>query len=170
LFGTAKLASAERPSRNYKTILLKNVFSGLMLKENMKTDVAGKPLPNRKILDETSLMSVTSNYGIDKAELRVWPTNKYVPLRPEGGINTFEVRDATDQVVLRGKVLAIKQRDVVFAAEGKFFVVHVGQFLGEAMKKPLSPGELKNFDPDLATVAQDREVVEDDKDPEKEEK
>ena len=86
--------------------------------------------------------------------LRIRKTNKYVKLRPDGGVNEFEIRDADDVLVLKGKVLAIKPRDLVFEWQGKAYLLHVGQFVEDALKKELSPEELKHYDAALTVVEQ----------------
>ena len=81
-------------------------------------------------------------------------TNKYVKLRAEGGVNGFEIRDADNVLVLKGKVLAIKPRDLVFEYDKKAYVLHIGQFMEDALKKELTPDELKKFDAELTAVDQ----------------
>jgi len=162
LYGGAKLASLAHPHRVYRGMLDKNVLSGLVARESLPSKDAG-PKPDYAILKDTSLMSITANNIAEKAELRVWPTNKYVSLRAEGGVNAFEVKDANNKVVLKGKVLLIKPRDVVFESAGKVYIVHVGQKLDDAMKRELTSEDLKSIDPELVTAVRDRVVSEPDK-------
>jgi hypothetical protein len=167
LYGGPKLASATNPAREYGGVLVKNVFSGLMPKESQTPKGT---LPDPGILKETSLSRVSTNFTtlVDEGELRVWPTNKFVKLRAEGGINTFEVKDANEHVVLKGKVLAIKPRDILFETKGKFYVLHIGQKVDDAMKQELTLEDAKKFAPDLITVVENKETTEAEKENDKE--
>jgi len=156
LFGQAKLATLHKPEREYSTMLKKNVFAGLApavaVNANITTTV--KP-PDRDILKFTHLTSITSNYISEEGLLWIRKTNKYVKLRPDGGVNEFEIRDADNVLVLKGKVLAIKPREIAFESDGKAYVLRVGQFVEEALKKPISTQELKEkYDAELTAIDQ----------------
>lgn len=155
LFGQSKLASNTKPERVYTEILKKNVFAGLAPKTSIEigSNTSVKP-PDKDILKFTQLTSITANNITEEGLLRVRKTNKYVKLRAEGGVNSFEIRDGDNILVLKGKVLAIKPRDLVFESDGKAYLLHIGQFLEEAMKKQLTPEELKKFDAELTAVDQ----------------
>jgi hypothetical protein len=158
LFGSSKLAAEIRPGREYSAMLNKNVFSGLAPKDPAAPN-ANRP-PDKSVLKDTVLTSITANYVTERGLLWVQPTNKFVDLRAEGGINAFEVKDANDQVVLRGKVLAIKPRDLVFEADGKLYAMHIGEKLEQAMKKELTSDDLKRIDPELVSLLDAREAKE----------
>ncbi len=153
--GQSKLASSLRPEREYATMQRKNVFAGLASATASQSNnpVAAKQ-PDQEILKYTQLTSITANYITEEGLLRVRKTNKYVKLRAEGGVNEFEIRDGDDQLVLKGKVLAIKPRDLVFETKGKAYVLHVGQFVEEALKKELTTEELKQYDAELTASDQ----------------
>lgn len=147
LFGNSRLASNSAPDRKYPDMLKKNVFAGLASKEQVKdTDKGTTKTADKDILKYTQLTSITANYITEEGLLRVRKTNKYVKLRAEGGVNEFEIRDGDNLLVLKGKVLAIKPRDLVFEYQGKAYLLHVGQFLDEALKKELTAEELKQHD------------------------
>lgn len=154
LHGHTKLASTHKPDRDYSVMLKKNVFAGLVPPNaNTQGTAANKPA-DKDILRFTQLTSITANYITEEGLLRVRKTDKYVKLRAEGGINEFEIRDADNLLVLKGKVLAIKPRDLVFETNGKAYLLHIGQFMDEALKKELSAEDLKKFDAVLTAVDQ----------------
>jgi len=155
LFGHTKLASAYQPERDYAVMLKKNVFAGLVSQDSMQAVPSVQKPPDKDILKYTQLTSITANYITEEGLLRVRKTNKYVKLRAEGGVNEFEIRDGDNQVVLTGKVLAIKPRDLVFEWKGKAYLLHIGQFVEEALKQELTAEELKKFDAVLTAVERD---------------
>ena len=155
LYGHTKLASAYHPDRDYAFMQKKNVFAGLVSPDSNVPPGDPKPNLDKDILKFTQLTSITANYITEEGLLRIRKTNKYVKLRAEGGVNDFEIRDANNLVALKGKVLVIKSRDLVFESNGKAYLLHIGQFVEEAMKQELSPEDLKKYDVVLTAV--DRE-------------
>lgn len=153
--GLNKLASKTMPERDYDVMQKKNVFAGLAPLSSIKADSTPTVAPDRDILKFTQLTYITANNITEEGMLRIRKTEKYVKLRAEGGVNEFEIRDANGQLVLKGKVLAIKPRDLVFETSGKAYALHIGQTLDDAMKKELTAEELKKFDAEL-TAAEGR--------------
>ena len=151
LFGHSKLASTHQPERKYADMLKKNVFAGLVSSE-ARVDTPGKPQLDKELLKFTQLTSITANYITEEGLLRIRKTNKYVKLRAEGGVNDFEIRDGNNILALKGKVLTIKPRDLVFETNGKAYLLHIGQFIEDAMKQELSPDDLKKYDVVLTAV------------------
>ncbi len=160
LYGQSKLASTHKEERDYAVMLKKNVFGGLAPKSALTSTTPGEPQKkaDRDVLKYTQLTSITANYITEEGLLRVRKTNKYVKLRAEGGVNDFEIRDADNLLVLKGKVLAIKPRDLVFEYDGKAYLLHIGQFIDEALKAPLSAEDLKKYDATLTAVEQQDQV------------
>ncbi len=62
--------------------------------------------------------------------------NRKTRLRSSPGFDSFRVMDG-DKTVVQGKVVRIDARDVVFHAGGKYYSLHVGQSLEEAMERPV---------------------------------
>ena len=158
LFGHSKLASTHQPERNYADMLKKNVFAGLVSPDSNQGPGDPRPKLDPDLLKHTQLTSITANYITEEGLLRIRKTNKYVKLRAEGGVNDFEIRDGNNLLALKGKVLAIKPRDLVFESKGKAYLLHIGQFVEDAMKKELSPEDLKKFDAVLTTVDREEQV------------
>src|SRR5207253_10888403 len=64
-------------------------------------------------------------------------------LRAETGFDTFWIRDGEDQTVVRGKVVRLEGREMVFQSDDNFYAIHVGETLEQAMKHRLTAEELK---------------------------
>lgn len=158
LHGQNKLSSKSVPDRDYADMLKKNAFAGLAPTTSIPTTGNTVKSVDYDILKYTQLTGITANLVTEEGLLRIRKTNKYVKLRAEGGLNEFEIRDGDNQLVLKGKVLAIKPRDLVFETKGKAYVLHVGQFLEDALKKELTPDELKKYDAELTAVEQKNET------------
>jgi len=64
------------------------------------------------------------------------------------GFNTFAIfpNELRTRALFTGKVLRIDQRDMYFQVHDEIYGVHLGQSLGEAMRRPLSTGELDRLD------------------------
>ncbi|HQR07783.1 MAG TPA: hypothetical protein PLN21_13230 [Gemmatales bacterium] len=154
LYGHSKLASNHKAERNYAVMLQKNVFAGLVSKTAGSDTPGATQKADRDILKNTQLTSITANYITEEGLLRVRKTNKYVKLRAEGGVNEFEIRDASNLLVLKGKVLAIKPRELVFEYDGKAYLLQIGQFVEEALKHQLTAEDLKKYDAALTAVDQ----------------
>jgi hypothetical protein len=148
LYGRSKLANEVHPQRVYATMQRKNIFAGLTT-----TGFSGPPTAaNRAILKSVNLYGITANSITEEAKMFNRWTGRDIRLRAEGGFNSFEIRDENDQVVLKGKVLAIKSREVVFESEGKAYLLHIGQFISDA--KEMTPEELKSHDVELTAAGQ----------------
>lgn len=142
VFGGKKLAAQAGLEREYKKLTQKNVFAGLINPEAAKP-VASALGPDKGILKYVQLTSITGNDLKTEATFRNRVTNKYVKVRAEGGFDSFDIRDESNQLVLKGKALSITERRLTFQSEGKTYVVGLGEFLEDVLKKPSkeSPGE-----------------------------
>ena len=65
----------------------------------------------------------------------------------------FRIMDAEGEALLRGKVVRIEERDLVFKVDEKLYSIHVGQNLEDALKKPLNTEQMKEMG---LTVAADK--------------
>lgn len=65
---------------------------------------------------------------------------------PMTGYDTFRIIDEERKPVLRAKVLRIDQRDVYFQIGEDVYGIHIGQNLAEAMRRPLSDAEMREFE------------------------
>jgi hypothetical protein len=151
--GSRKLASRVQPSRDYTRMVVKNVFAGLTPPRPVEKPVVKieekppptppPPPPDKEVLKFVQLILISENFITVEALLRNRLTNEYYTLRDEGGFNTFTIRDARQQVVLQGKVKAIRPGRVVFMADDKHYALHTGEFLHDALRKALSEEDMK---------------------------
>jgi hypothetical protein len=135
--GAQKLAALINAERDYRRLILKNVFVGLT---SQQWDA---PSANRDILRYVQLTSITANIIVTEATLYNRRTGRFITLRDEGGFNTFEISDENGVQVLKGTVKTVATQDVVIEVNGKHYAIHIGQFVREALEKELTPAELK---------------------------
>lgn len=143
LYGNRRLAGESDPRRDYDKMLTKNVFAGLVPPETVVK--ASAPEPDRSILKEVVLTSITSNFVATEASLRNRLTNRFIKVRNEPPLNEFEIKDENNQLVLKGKVISINppNRTMVIQVDGKLHAMYLGQFLSQALEKELNAEEAK---------------------------
>lgn len=71
--------------------------------------------------------------------------NRSTRLRASRGFDSFRVVDDQGKTVARGKILRMTERDVYFEADEKYYVIHVGQSLDEALRNPLSKSKVEEL-------------------------
>jgi hypothetical protein len=69
--------------------------------------------------------------------------NRHTRLRPEPGFDRFVILDNDDEVLVRGKVVRLDDRELIFQVDQDYYSMHVGQNLDEALKHRLSGEQLK---------------------------
>lgn len=144
IHGAKKLASAYHDQRKYGELVVKNVFVGLAAPPD--PEVAANQTTQRgdpNVLRYVQLAGITSDVLRTEAILRNRLTGRYIRLRAEGGYDSFSIRDAEDREVLRGKVKQIDRSDVVIQVDNKYYRIHAGEFLEQALRRELSPEQLK---------------------------
>jgi hypothetical protein len=124
-----------QPVRQYNAIVAKNIFLGDLSPERRGEDVA--------VTRFVHLTDVTRTDRRWEAFLYDRTSNRKTRLRAEPGFDSFKITTGDGETVVRGKVLQIDTRDVVFTADNKHYKLHVGQSLEEAMRRPISDAELK---------------------------
>ena len=151
LYGESRLAQRFLPQRDYDQLAAKNVFAGLTPppSEQPAESTAGDPQTLRFV----QLTSITENFITVEAFLRNRLTNRFIRLRREGGFNTFTVRDSEGREVLKGRVVRIGRRSLVFQANDKYYDLHIGQFLSQALEQPLNAERLRALGLADATAA-----------------
>jgi len=139
-YGARKL-SPHRQGNDYAAIVRKDLFAGLRPVQ----PVASQPAADRSLLRYVVLTDITETFIRREAWLYCRPTNTHVRLREEGGFNEFEVRDARQLTIVKGKVRRINTREVVVEVAGKFYVIHLGQTLADALAESVKPEDLKKL-------------------------
>jgi len=137
--------SLAQPTRDYRSITGKNIFFGPGLTTEEK-------LPDYEVTRFVHLTDITSSDRRTEAFLYDRYNNKRTRLRASTGFDSFTIYDSAGSKVLNGKVVRIDNRDIIFEVEEKYYVIHVGQNLDEAMRKPVATLEaieklLKAFGP-----------------------
>jgi len=143
LHGARKLASDHYTDRDYTKLVSKNVFVGLAAPPSAESAAQETPRGDREVLKYVQLSGITGDFLKTEAVLRNRLTGKFIRLRSEGGFDTFTIKDANDREVLKGKVKHIDRADVVIQVDDKLYGIHAGEFLEQALRKELTPEQLK---------------------------
>jgi hypothetical protein len=120
-----------RRARNYSDIATKNVFFG-------------PPPPKTKPADEIQvarfvfLTDITQSKGRYQAFLYDRVNNKKTRLRTSPGFDSFRVTDDDGNTVVKGKVVRIDPRGLIFTADARYYELHIGDSIAQAMQKPLT--------------------------------
>jgi hypothetical protein len=131
--GPAPLA---QPTRRYGDIALKNVFFPTE-EDQRENDI--------EVTRYVYLTDITQNDRRAEAWLYDRTSNKRTRLRASAGFNTFRVTDDKDETLVQGTVVRLKERDVYFKADDKYYVIHVGESLDEALRNPLPDSAVKEI-------------------------
>lgn len=126
------------PPRQYASIADKNIFFGPPPTTQRSKDDAD-------VIQFVYLTDITQTVSRTEAFLYDRYNNRKTRLRASAGFDTFRIRDSEGDDVLQGKVIRINDRDLVIIVEEKYYVVHVGQSLREALEKPLKKEELASL-------------------------
>lgn len=128
--------SLAEPGREYLSIPEKNVFFGPTFRPERTQG------PNWEVLRFVHLTTITTNVSRTEAFLYDrYNGGRPTRLRETAGFDTFKIRDSAGEELVVGKVIRIDDRDVIFEAEEKFYRLHIGQSLDEAMRKPMATVE-----------------------------
>jgi hypothetical protein len=135
----------EPPWRNYEDIARKNVFFGAS-PTAPKWDRPVTASEEALVKQHVFLDEIRDNSKVLEAFLRNRLTDHNNRLRMTRGFDTFRIRDLEDKTTLvDGKVLRIEDRDVYFQEGDSIYVIHIGQSLAEAMRRPLSASMIKSM-------------------------
>jgi hypothetical protein len=125
-----------QPPRRYVDIVARNVFFPAEEK---------KPEAQSDVTQFVYLIDITTNDKRTEAWLYNRGSNEFTRLRKSVAYDTFRVLDSGGNTLLTGKVVRIEPRDVYFEADKKYYVIHVGQNLEEALRKPLTADKMKEI-------------------------
>lgn len=124
---------AEQP-RRYDDVASHNIFFGPPQKDR-RSDEWGQPSGFVYLTD------ITQNTKGFEAFLYNRYNNTRTRLRSSPGFNKFRITDEGGEASVQGEVVRIAERDLWFQAGGKYYRLHVGQSIADAMEKAVSPGE-----------------------------
>jgi hypothetical protein len=131
--GSGNLA---QPPRDYLALATKNIFLG---------PVPGAQQEEVDLTRFIYLTSITDNGRRPEAFLYDRYNNRNTRLRASAGFDDFRVADSQDVEVVKGHVLRIDERDVLFQVDKKVYMMHLGENLEEAMRKALSDSRIKEL-------------------------
>jgi hypothetical protein len=124
------------PSREYAAIAGKDIFYGPPATEQV--------LEKLDTLEHVFLTDITYN-GRWEAFLYSRYNNAKTRLRASAGFDAFRVRNDKGDTLVQGKVVRIEDRDLIFLSGDKYYSMHVGQNLEEALRHPLAASQLKEL-------------------------
>jgi hypothetical protein len=135
------------PSRHYAAITKKNIFFGSSALD--RPDVV-------QVARYVHLTDITRNNTRTPPRCEAFFYDRYngrmTRLRAEPGFDAFRILDNDGETLVRGRVIRLEDRELIFEAEDKYYVMHVGQDLDQALKRPLSTSQLRDLG--LSTVAE----------------
>jgi hypothetical protein len=123
-----------QPKRSYAAIARKNIFYG-------ETDQ--RPIEEVEVTQFVHLTDISQNHKRWEAWLYDRLNNRRQRLRSEPGFNSFRVLDEKGETAVRGVVIRIDSRDLIFRVDSNYYSIHVGQSLDEAMKASLTMEQRK---------------------------
>lgn len=102
-----------------------------------------RPVPNVDVSEFVRVTDITKSGNVAAATVYDVYDNKSDKILEEDGKinpawNSIRIRDAEGNVVTRGSVVKIGDRDLLLKLDGKHYAVHVGRSVQEAKRRPLS--------------------------------
>jgi hypothetical protein len=131
-----KVRTLAEPSRTYADLAGKNIFLGTAASTRLTED--------RIAVLEAVRMTTLSHNG------RRWEA--YLYDQAKGGaekrlnaltVTDFVINDRYGTAVLKGKVVHIDEKQLVFESEGKYYRLRCGDYLYPAVEHPLSASDIK---------------------------
>lgn len=100
-------------------------------------------VPNVDVSEFVRVTDITKSGNVAAATVYDVYDNKSDKILEEDGKinpawNSIRIRDAEGNVVTRGSIVKIGDRDLLLKMDGKYYAVHVGRSVQEAKRKPLS--------------------------------
>jgi hypothetical protein len=124
-----------RTTEQYAAIGDKNIFLGRQPPERQADEV--------EVTQFVHLTDITRNQRHTEAFFYDRYNNRRIRLRPQRGFDSFKVLDDKGDTLVRGLVIEISPRDMIFKVGDNYYSIHVGQSLKEAMKSPLTAEQRK---------------------------
>jgi hypothetical protein len=124
-----------QPSRHYTAIANKNIFLG----PPAETPKITEPIEVARFVYLTKI-SHDSQYQ----EASLWDqiNLRITRLRCAPGFDQFRITDDDGEVVVQGKVLRISERDLVFGVGNRYYMMHIGQNIYDALQQPMTGDEV----------------------------
>ena len=126
--------------RNYLAIAGKDIFFG---QDPGGPGAAG----SGEVLDFTRFVYLTDIEQYDRSPRRSFTTATTAPGPgcASAGFDSFRYLDNKGQVLARGTVVRIDDREVILRVDSNFYALHVGQNIDEALRKPLLSSQVREL-------------------------
>ncbi|MBV9124314.1 MAG: hypothetical protein JO112_13225 [Planctomycetes bacterium] len=121
-----------RPARNYTAIAKKNIFFGPPAPVQRNTEQVVEVSPFVYLTDITKTNQNYEAFLYDRYD------NRRTRLLTQTGYNSFRVSDSAGNIVVQGKIVQMDERNIIFQADGKYYQLHIGQNIQEAIRRPYS--------------------------------
>jgi hypothetical protein len=117
-------------------------------------DIAGKNIffppdeqkgPDINVTRYVRLTDITRNGDRIEGRLYDRTSNTSQRLRSSAGFQQFRIRDSKGASIVVGKVVRLSERDIIFSVDEKYYSIHVGESIDEAMRTPLSADKVKEL-------------------------
>ena len=129
------------PARQYASIAGKDIFFG----PPPAVPVETVSIDRTDVTQFVFLTDITQTSTKTEAFLFDQYNNRRMRLLVSAGFDTFRIRDAQGDTLVSGKVVKIEDRDVIFLAREKYYSLHVGHNLKQALATPLGEEELQKL-------------------------
>jgi hypothetical protein len=132
------------PARQYASLGDKNIFYG-------PPPPPPPPPPPKQSTPGMDMTQFTFLTDIVHSELRGEAffydrlNNSRTRLRNSAGFDTFRIRDSNGDTQVQGKIVRMDERDIIFVASDRYYAIHVGQSMKDALAKPLSAEQIKEL-------------------------
>lgn len=133
--GPHRLAEAER---EYAAVGGKNIFTGPPPRDERTADATN-------VTKFIVLTSISKNERKTEATFYNQYDNRKTRLRTTPGFNAFRFLDGNGDEVVKGTVVQMSDREIVFRSGEKYYTMHVGQKLSEVLGKPLKADDMKKL-------------------------
>jgi hypothetical protein len=126
-------------NRDYVRIGGKNVFFG-----SVRIQV-----PTKDNIDVTQFVKLTDITGtVSRSEAKLynmWTNSDNYRLRTTAGFNAFKIVNDEGDTLVQANVVRIDLRQVIFKVGDKYYALHIGDTIQDAMKRPLKEADLKQL-------------------------
>lgn len=121
-----------QPPRNYHAILAKDIFFG---PPPATAPIATDELDYTQVVQ---LTSITRSAGFAEAVLYQRFNNRNVRLRTTLDHSRYRLTDDKGQLVVQANVVKIMDRDIILQVDDRYYNMHVGDTLAQALEQPLT--------------------------------
>ena len=123
-----------QPSRDYQAILNKDIFFG-------PPTVVPKATNELDYTQVVELTDITQAAGFIEAILYQRFNNRNVHLRTTLDRSQYRLMDEKGQLVVQANVVKIMDRDIILQVDDRYYKMHVGDTLAQALEQPLSDAQ-----------------------------